>query len=170
MTARLLLALVLAPLAGCTAPEAPPGVPAAAGAPSAPTLGTSVVTSDQLRALLPDAVGGVSRSRLVAEQDSAMGLTVSRASATYGAEADSVTVLVFDVGSAEGARLMGIGGPTTETLDGRPVTRSATATRASVQALVGGRYVVEASGRGVPPERLDAALRSVDLSALPGGA
>ena len=165
MTARLLFALTL--LAGCTSPETPA---APSDAPAASALGAPVVSSDQLRALLPEAVGGMPRSRLVAEQDSAMGLTISRASATYGTAADSVIVLVFDVGNAEGARLMGLGGPTTDILDGRPVTRSSSATETSVQELVGGRYVVEASGRGVPAERLDAALRSIDLSTLPGGA
>ena len=109
------------------------------------------------------------RTRTVAEQDSAMGLTVARAQGTFGSGADSVSVLVIDVGSAEGARLMGLSAPPTGQLSGRPVRRSETATESAVLMQVGGRYFVEASGRRVGLDLLDVFVQTIDLSGLPGG-
>ena len=109
------------------------------------------------------------RTATVAEQDSAMGLTITRAEGTYGSGPQAVTLLVLDVGSAEGAALMGLGAPPTGQLNGRPVRRSETPTQASVLVSVGGRYFVEATGSRVGLDLLDVFVQTVDLSALPGG-
>jgi hypothetical protein len=128
------------------------------------------VAAEDLAALLPLQVGDLARGAVVAEQDSAMGLTVSRAEATYGAGPQAVKLLVLDVGSAEGAALMGLAAPPTGQLDGRPVRRSESPTESSVQLPVGGRYFVEASGARVGLDLLDVFVRAVNLSVLPGGA
>ena len=175
------LAAVLLSAVGVSACESgPPALPADAtvtssDAPGTPDAGTpdvptgplpAVVLPARLGETLPAAVGGVARATLVAEQDSAMGLSVSRAEATYGTGASAVTLLVLDVGSAEGARLMGLSAPTGRTLDGRPAARTTTATGASVRVHAGDRYVVEA--RGPDAAALDAYVRAADLGGLPG--
>ena len=170
----LFLAVLLAGVSACE--SGPPALPADAtvtssdapgGAPGGPTSGPlpAVVPAERLGETLPAAVGGVARADLVAEQDSAMGLSVSRAEATYGTGADAVTLLVLDVGSAEGARLMGLV-PGDDTLDGLPATRTATAAGASVRVHVGERYVVEA--RGPDAAALDAYVRAANVGPLPG--
>ena len=176
--AVLRLAVLLAAIGVSACESGPPPLPADApvvssDAPGAGAPGTAapsgplpaVVPAARLGEALPAAVGGVARAALVAEQDSAMGLSVSRAEATYGTGADAVTLLVLDVGSAEGARLMGLV-PGDDTLDGLPVTRTDTATGASVRVHVGERYVVEA--RGPDAAALDAYVRAVNLGPLPG--
>lgn len=158
MTVRFLSVCALAlAVSACQEPAAPPAV-VATDAPAAESPATGplapVVEAERLAGLLPAEVSGAAQTRLVADQDSAMSLTVSRAAATYGGGPDSLTVLLLDVGSAEGARLMGLAEAASET---------------SVRTLRGGRYVVEASGAGASEERLRAVADAVDLSALPGG-
>jgi hypothetical protein len=148
-----LVALSVLALAACREPAPSPGPDAPAPGPEAPA--PAVIAAEDLAALLPSQVGDMARGAVVAEQDGAMGLTVSRAEATYGTGPQAVTLLVLDVGSAEGATLMGLAAPPTE---------------AGVSMLVGGRYFVEASGARVGLDLLDVYVRSVNLSALPGGA
>lgn len=172
MPRRLLFVLALVSLAGCReAADAPPTV-VATDAPAAPDTSlapaSAILPAERLAALLPARVGADAQVRLVSETDGAMGLTVARAAGTYGAGADSVTVLLMDLGTIEGARLMGLADLATDTLAGRPVRRVETPTETSVKALVGGRYFVEASGRGATADRLDSFLEAVDLGALPG--
>ena len=177
-----LVALSACGLAACqdAPPATPPAVPdtptpgatsasPAAGSETSAPLPASV-SSDTLKALLPTAVGDLARQSVTAEQDGAMGLTVSRAEAVYGTGPQAVTLLVVDVGSAEGARLMGLTVPATGRLNGRPVQRTQTATEASVRYQVGGRYIVEARGAGVGMDLLDVFVKSINLAALPGGA
>ena len=188
---RLLLALALVSLAGCrdAASDAAPETVVATDAPAfpdssvpdssvpadtpgdttgdLPTLSLpGVVPAERLAEALPAEVGGEARSELVAEQDSAMGLSVSRAEGIYGVGDDAVTLLVLDVGSAEGAKLMGLQPTGEERLDGFPVRRDDTPSGASVQIRVGARYLVEA--RGPDAGALDAYVRAVNLDGLPG--
>ncbi|HEX8385169.1 MAG TPA: hypothetical protein VF576_03240 [Rubricoccaceae bacterium] len=167
MPLRFALVALAVALASCQ--DSSPASPSAPTAP-APAEAPAVVAADQLAALLPSQVGDLARGAVVAEQDSAMGLTVSRAEGTYGTGPQAVTLLVLDVGSAEGATLMGLAAPPTGQLDGRPVRRSESPTESSVQLPVGGRYFVEASGSRVGLDLLDVFVRTVDLSGLPGGA
>ena len=166
MTRFFALAALALGLAACQ--DTPPASAPTEAPPSAPAL-AEVVSAEALAALLPSQVGDMDRTRTVAETDSAMGLTVARAEGTFGSGPDSVTVLVLDVGSAEGARLMGLSAPTNGQLKGRPVRRTESATESAVQIQVGGRYFVEASGRRVGLDLLDVFVQTIDLSSLPGG-
>ncbi len=171
---RFLCLAALAALSACQ--DTPPAAPSATDTPApgaAPTVSAplpAAVSVDTLKALLPSLVGDMARQSVTAEQDAAMGLTVSRAEAVYGTGPQAVTLLLVDVGSAEGARLMGLSVPPTGRLDGRPVQRSENATEASVRLQVGGRYIVEARGARVGMDLLDVFVKSVNLAALPGGA
>ena len=152
------------------APPAPPDTPTPGAAPAAQTPLPPAVSADTLRALLPSLVGDMARQSITSNADGAMGLTVSRAEAVYGTGPQAVTLLVVDVGSAEGARLMGLSVPPTGRLGGRPVQRTQTAAESSVRLQVGGRYIVEARGARVGTDLLDVFVTSVNLAALPGGA
>ncbi len=152
------------------APPATPDTPAPGAAPSASAPLPRAVSADTLKALLPSLVGDLARQSVTADQDAAMGLTVSRAEAVYGTGPQAVTLLVVDVGSAEGARLMGLSVPPTGRLAGRPVQRTQTAAQSSVRLQVGGRYIVEARGARVGTDLLDVFVKSVNLAVLPGGA
>ncbi len=171
---RLLCLAALVALSACQdappAAPAPPDTPTPGAAPAASTPLPSAVSADTLKALLPSLVGDMARQSVTAEQDAAMGLTVSRAEAVYGTGPQAVTLLLFDVGSAEGARLMNLSVPPTGRLNGRPVQRSQTATESSVRLQVGGRYIVEARGTRVGMDLLDVFVKSINLAALPGGA
>ena len=179
MPARSALFVALLALAACEQPPPATPVPAAsepaasapAGAGAAPSaVLPPAVDAARLAELLPTQVGDMARGEVVAEQDSAMGLSVSRASGVYGTGPQAVTLLVLDVGSAEGARLMGLAVQPTGRLKGQPVHRSQTATSAVVRLQTGGRYVVEASGARVATDLLDVFVQTVNLAALPGGA
>ena len=180
MPARSALFVALLALAACEQPPPATPVPAASEpAASAPAAGPGAapsavlppaVDAARLAELLPTQVGDMARGEVVAEQDSAMGLSVSRASGVYGTGPQAVTLLVLDVGSAEGARLMGLAVQPTGRLKGQPVHRSQTATSAVVRLQTNGRYVVEASGARVATDLLDVFVQTVNLAALPGGA
>lgn len=171
---RLLCLSALVALSACQ--DAPPAT--APAAPDTPTPGATSasaplpksVSTDTLEALLPTMVGDMARQSVTADQDGAMGLSVSRAEAVYGTGPQAVTLLIVDVGSAEGARLMGLAVAPTGRLDGRPVKRTQTRTEASVRLQVGGRYIVEARGVRVGLDLLDVFVKSINLAALPGGA
>ena len=173
-------ALGLAALGLAACQDAPPPAPAPpvasepalGAAPDAPAPGVlpRAVAPERLADLLPTQVGDMARARVTAEADSAMGLSVSRASAVYGDGPQAVTLLVVDVGSAEGARLMGLAAPPTGRLHGRPVHRAQTGDDAVVRLQVGGRYLVEASGTRVGVDLLDVFVQTVNVAALPGGA
>jgi hypothetical protein len=173
-----LAVLIALAAAGCQKSEPARPVPAASEPQVGPTtlqagpIGTlpPAVDAARLAELLPTQVGDMVRGEVVAEQDSAMGLSVSRASGVYGTGPQAVTLLVLDVGSAEGARLMGLAAPPTGRLKGMPVHRSQTATSAVVRLQTNGRYVVEASGARVATDLLDVFVQTVNLAALPGGA
>ena len=184
MTSRLVLASLVVLLSACqqdtavpadassegaSAPAAssPDGPGADSGTPSVPAV--SVVPAEQMAALLPARIGDAERGEVISNTDGAMGLNVSRASALYGGEG-GVTLLVLDVGSAEGARLMGLTVVGTDRLGGHPVRRSESGAEPRVQIQVGERYIVEASGAGASMERLDEFVQAVDLSGLPSGA
>jgi hypothetical protein len=109
----------------------------------------------------------MARGEVVAEQDSAMGLSVSRASSVYGTGPQAVTLLILDVGSAEGASLMGLTVPPTGRLNGQPVQRSQTATSAVVRMQANERYIVEASGNRVGLDLLDVFVKTINVAALP---
>lgn len=171
MPVRLALVLALT-LTACqdSTPPPEPAAPASDAAAARPAAGADVIVAESLASLLPSQVGDMARTAVVAEQDGAMGLTVARAQATYGAGPQAVTLLVLDVGSPEGFRLMGLAAPPTGQLDGWPVRRSESPTGSSVQLQVGGRYFVEARGAGVGLDLLDVYVRTVNLTGLPGGA
>lgn len=163
-------------LIGCEQPA--PAAPAAADTVSPSSPDTSPDTSrmaalpqavdpQRLALLMPSQVGDLQRRNLTSDSDGAMGLTVSRAQAIYGAGPQAVTLLLVDVGSAEGARLMGLGVPPTDRLKGHPVHRTQTSTRSSVRMQIDGRYVVEASGNRVGLDLLDVFVTTIAVAPLP---
>ncbi len=177
-------AVCLLAITGCEKPApADTAAPAASGAP-ADSFATDTVTPtapdtsrmaalpqavdpQRLALLMPSQVGDLRRTSLTSESDGAMGLSVSRAQAVYGTGPQAVTLLLVDVGSGEGARLMGLGVPPTGRLKGQPVHRTQTSTRASVRMQLNGRYVVEAFGNRVGLDLLDVFVQTIAVSPLP---
>ncbi len=181
---RTALLLAAVALAGCEqpAPAAPAPAdtvaPAAAGAQtdtvSQTAPDTSVVAAlpravdpQRLAVVMPSQVGDLRRTQLTSDSDGALGLSVSRARAVYGTGPQAVTLLLVDVGSAEGARLMGMGVPPTGRLKGQPVDRKQTSTRSTVRMQLNGRYVVEASGNRIGLDLLDVFVQTIAVAPLP---
>lgn len=178
--ALLPLAAVFA-LAACEQPAAPAAADTVAPAAGAPTDTVTPTAPDtalvgalprpadpqRLALVMPSQVGDLRRTQLTSDSDGAMGLSVSRARAVYGTGPQAVTLLLVDVGSAEGLRLMGMGVPPTGRLKGQPVDRKQTSTRSSVRMQVRGRYVVEASGNRIGLDLLDVFVQTILVAELP---
>lgn len=165
-------AVCLLVLAGCQEPAPAAPVVTDTVPPTAPDTSRmaalpQAVDPQRLALLMPSQVGDLRRAELTSDSDGAMGLTVSRARAVYGTGPQAVTLLLVDVGSAEGARLMGLGVPPTGTLKGQPVHRTQTSTRSTVRMQLNGRYVVEASGNRIGLDLLDVFVQTIAVAPLP---
>lgn len=171
---RFLLVLALF-LVACQDEAPPPDDPAPTSASAATT---DVIPGETLLERFPEAVGPYPRGASSTDLDGALGYQVSRATARYTADIDrpgpAVVVNLLDLGTAEMAENMGYGWGTAadttgaETFDGYPAQVEASERTRTVQVriLVGERFLVEVRGEAIARDRVDEAVRALDLDGL----
>lgn len=141
----------------------------------------------ELRQLLPDEIEGLARANTEGETGGALGVKTSSAVGTYQNEDDrskKVTVKIFDSGTLGNALMLGgyawlavevdkendQGHERTLTYEGYPAyekfARSGSTSRATMQTLVGRRFVVEIEGQGVEMETIRSAMALINLNEL----
>jgi len=136
---------------------------------------------DQLKPFVPDTFAGLTKKSSNAEKNGIAGLMVSKAEATYSDDADKrVTLEISDSGGASG--LVGLAGwasiqqekedengsERTHKVDGRLVheKQSKSGGTNEFSVVLGDRFVVSASGRGVSLGDLKDAVGKLDLGKL----
>jgi hypothetical protein len=139
------------------------------------------IAIDQLKAFVPETLAGLPRTSSNAEKTGFAGLMVSKAQATYGDGAQkSITLEVSDSGGASG--LVGLAGwagvqeekedqygsERTGKVDGRLTHEKISKTGGTNEfgVVLGDRFMVSATGRGVDLPELKAAVASLDLRKL----
>jgi hypothetical protein len=168
------------------------------GAPSAAAIGALVgaaiggkqgataLPADQLKAFLPETLGGLPRTALSAERNAAMGFEVAEASADYSDGAGrSLRLEINDTGGAQGVLALAAwanvesekqwdgGYERTYRADGRMVHErwDNSANRGEYDVVVGNRFAIEVSGQAASIDELKAALASgVNIAALEAAA
>lgn len=169
--------------------EANQGVPSAAavgalvGA-AVGGAGGAALPTDQLKAYLPETLGGLPRTGLSAERNAAMGFEVSEAQADYGDGAGrNLRLEINDTGGAKGLIALAAwanvesekqwqgGYERNYRADGRMVHERWDGDSGEYSVIVGNRFSVEISGQAASMDELKAALASgVNLAGLEAAA
>jgi hypothetical protein len=164
------------------------------GAPSAAAIGALVGAAvggktgvaalpvDQLKAYLPETLGGLPRTGLSAERNAAMGFEVAEARADYGNGAGrNLRLEINDTGGAQGVLALAAwanveserewdgGYERNYRADGRMVHErwDSSGNRGELTVIAGNRFAVEISGQAASMDELKAALASgVDIAGL----
>ncbi|MDW2982912.1 MAG: Yip1 family protein [Rhodanobacter sp.] len=136
---------------------------------------------DQIKAFLPDSLGSLKRNSLSAQRNSAMGMQISQASASYAADnGQHITLEVSDTGGAKGfMSLAAAMAPEEEkqTDHGYEKTYSANGNLVHEEwdtqskygeysMVVGKRFTVKANGNVDSIDQLKQAVASIDLAKL----
>ena len=136
---------------------------------------------DQIKAFLPDSLGSLKRSSLSAERNSAMGMQISQASASYAADnGQHVTLEVSDTGGAKGFMSLAAamapeeekqtdhGYEKTYSADGNLVHEEwdTQSKYGEYSVVVGKRFTVKANGNVDSIDQLKQAVASIDLGKL----
>ncbi|MFO1402007.1 MAG: Yip1 family protein [Steroidobacteraceae bacterium] len=139
------------------------------------------LSSEKIKAFLPDSLGGLARTEISAQRNAAMGVQMSEAEATYSDNAgQSVRLKVADMGGVAGLAALASWANIEEdkqTQDGYEKTYKSGDRMIHEQwdngsksgeytVLVGNRFSVEASGNAAGIDALKGAVESVDLGAL----
>lgn len=138
--------------------------------------------ADRLKPFVPDSLLGMPRSDFAVERNSAMGLQVSQARASYTDESSgrSIDLEIVDTGSARGllalAGFTGMEGEsesdgTTEKIyrdDGRMVREywDSNASSGEYSVVIGERFTVKVQGSAAEMDDLKDAVEDLDLSGL----
>lgn len=145
----------------------------------------------ELRDLLPESVGSLARKEITGEKNSAMGFTISTATAEYqGETVDGHTpylkMTITDVGGTQGMALLALapwsmitidkesssGHEKTGTYEGFPsheqFDNSGSYPKGEMQVFIARRFVVAAEGREMQWEQIHDAVGQVDLKKLDG--
>jgi hypothetical protein len=136
----------------------------------------------ELKALLPESVAGLKRTKSEGEKSAALGIASSKASAKYGDEAGKrVELEITDMGTLKGIGALAFGwlggSIDRESDDGYERTSvfegcrmheeySKSAGRGETTLIVSDRFVVHAEGKGLSAEDLKRAVASVDRKKL----
>ena len=142
--------------------------------------GGQPVPAAELKALLPESVGGLNRESFEAQSNAAMGMASSSARARYGSGERSVELTITDMGSLAG--LAGMAGWANMTVDRETdgqvekVYKQGTRTvreeyrkdgsHGEVTVILPNGLLVEAQGQGVDPASLKKFVDSVNLAKL----
>jgi hypothetical protein len=136
---------------------------------------------DQIKAFLPDSLGSLKRNSLSAERNSAMGMQISQASASYAADnGQHVTLEVSDTGGAKGFMSLAAamapeeekqtdhGYEKTYSADGNLVHEEwdTQSKYGEYSVVVGKRFTVKANGNVDSIDQLKQAVASIDLAKL----
>ena len=136
---------------------------------------------DQIKAFLPDSLGSLKRSSLSAERNSAMGMQISQASASYAADIEEICTLeVSDTGGAKGFMSLAAamapeeekqtdhGYEKTYSADGNLVHEEwdTQSKYGEYSVVVGKRFTVKANGNVDSIDQLKQAVASIDLAKL----
>ncbi len=157
----------------------------AAGAALGSVKASEPVDFRALKDLLPAELPGMRRTSFEGEKAGAMGFIASHGEARYEAEDGSnVTMKITDMGAMVGMAAMAAYGWALATVDRETETGYERTTTikgykgfekfdrenksGELSLLVGGRFIVEINGYGVPIEGLKGALDQVDLGKLDG--
>jgi hypothetical protein len=142
--------------------------------------GGAPIPAAELKALLPESVGGMNRESFEAQSNTAMGIASSSARARYGAGERSVELKITDMGSLAG--LAGLAGWANMTVDretdgqvekvykqGSRTVREEyrkDGSHGEVTVILPNGVLVEAEGNGVDPASLKKVVDSVNLAKL----
>ena len=142
------------------------------------------LTVEAIKAFLPAAVPGMSRTDASGERTQMMNVTVTMAQAEYRVPQASgeITIVIMDVGNVSGPMRMGMAGWALTDLDrqtdtGYEKTISYAGCRGleeydtsvqdgSVKLFVADRFLLDVQGTGVPMETIKQALGKLDIKAL----
>jgi len=144
----------------------------------------AVVDFRELKALLPAELPGMKRTSASGEKNSAMGMTVATAEASYEGEEAGLEIKITDMGGtgtlmgmaaagwtmAEIDRETDTGYERTTVIDGNKAheTYDTEEKRGEIEVLVAGRFMVEIDGQGVTADQLKSAVGKIDLKKLAG--
>jgi hypothetical protein len=136
----------------------------------------------ELKALLPEALPGMKRTRAEGERAAAMGMNMSKAEGEYESEGSNMRISLMDMGSLSGMAAMATVGWAMAEIDKETESgyeRTSTyqgyksheeynreSKDGEVTVLVADRFVVEVRGNNLPIETIKAALGNVDLNKL----
>jgi hypothetical protein len=136
----------------------------------------------ELKALLPEALPGMKRTKFEGEKAAAMGINVSKAEGRYEKEDSDIHITVTDMGTMSGLAAIATYGWAMAEIDRETETgyeRSSTYQGhkslekydkenkdGETTVLVAERFVVEVRGNDLPVEAIKAALGSIDLGKL----
>ncbi len=136
----------------------------------------------ELKALLPETLSGMKRTRSEGERAAAMGINISKAEGEYEKEGSSIHIQITDMGSMTGLAAMAAYGWAMAEIDRETETGyEKTATYKGYRShekydkdskdgeatvLVADRFVVEVRGNNLPMDAIKGALDSLDLGKL----
>lgn len=175
-------ALWVASLAACGGSDGGGGaVDGAMEGPGGDAALVEPVNARALRDLLPASLGGMERTATEGATQSAMGSSISEATATYEGDGGRIDLTITDLGAMPSLEMMGIAWATQdvdrETSTGYERTvpfaghrgyraYDTEAQDGEFDLIVADRFLVEVEGDGVGDDRIEAALQSIDLQAL----
>jgi major membrane immunogen (membrane-anchored lipoprotein) len=143
-----------------------------------------VVDFRELKALLPEEVEGMKRTKAEGEKNSAMGFNVSQAEGDYQTEdgSNSLDIQIVDMGNMSGLAGLATWGWTIAEIDKETETGYERTTKyqghkafekydnqyqnGNIDVLVEGRFMVSVNGNNVPMETIKSALDDIDLGKL----
>lgn len=150
------------------------------GAMAGATGGGKPLPAADLKALLPETIGGLKRSSVEAQSGSAMGIASSNVKARYGEGAQSLSLSIVDLGSMSGMAMMA--GWAGMTLDRETETQvekiykqgdrtiredfRKDGSHAELTVVLPNGILVEAKGQQVGMEQVRAAVNALDLNKL----
>lgn len=136
----------------------------------------------ELKALLPENVGGLKRTKSAGEKSAALGISSSKASARYGDESGRrVELEIVDMGTLKGVGALALGwlgaSIDRESDDGYERTSvfegcrmheefSRSSGRGETTLIVADRFIVKAGGTGLSADEMKRAVASVDRKKL----
>ena len=151
------------------------------GAVSGTNGSVEALAPDQIKTFLPDSLGGLKRTSISAQRNSAMGMQVSDASAEYSNDSNQhITLEVTDTGGAKGFVAMAAamapeqdketdhGYDKTHTVDGNMVHEAwdTQSKSGEYSVVLGQRFTVKATGNADSIDQLKQAVSSVDVNKL----
>ena len=152
---------------------------------SGSTNPAAVVDFRDLKALLPPTFEGMSRTNFTGEKNGALGMTISSAEATYETQtnADSrITIKISDNGGMGGLMALAQAGWAAADIDKESDTGFERTTTYSgnkaheqydnqsksgkIEVMVTNRFMVELNGQDIAFEKIEGALKKIDLAKL----